>query len=158
MMTTLNTPGIYGAYDLGITSFSLYNREPQFYPAYPQRAVIPELTTTIAPIPPNSEASLSAQAPVSDTARVHVHVPADAELSFQGVPMSTGGTDREFVTPALVAGRGYSYDVQASWMDNGQEVRRSKRIYVHAGDRVHVDLTEGESTLKATQPLPPPSR
>src|SRR5918911_5042629 len=45
-MSTLYSPGIYGAYDYGISSLTLYNREPTFFPAYPQRAVIPALTTT----------------------------------------------------------------------------------------------------------------
>jgi uncharacterized protein (TIGR03000 family) len=48
-MTTINTPGIYGAYSFGVAPL-LFNREPLFYPAYDARQVIPAITVTVAPL------------------------------------------------------------------------------------------------------------
>src|SRR5262245_15515705 len=52
-MTTINTPGIYGAYSYGVAPLT-FTREPTFYPAYEPRLDIPAVTTTIAPVRPTS--------------------------------------------------------------------------------------------------------
>src|SRR2546423_9656308 len=52
-MTTINTPGIYGAYSYGVAPLT-FNREPTFYPAYEPRLDVPAVTTTIAPVRPPS--------------------------------------------------------------------------------------------------------
>jgi uncharacterized protein (TIGR03000 family) len=48
-MTTINTPGIYGAYSFGVAPLTLL-REPTFYPVYQDRQVIPAITVTVAPV------------------------------------------------------------------------------------------------------------
>jgi uncharacterized protein (TIGR03000 family) len=48
-MTTLNTPGIYGAYSFGVAPLT-YDREPLFTPAYDPRQVIPAITITLPPV------------------------------------------------------------------------------------------------------------
>jgi uncharacterized protein (TIGR03000 family) len=48
-MTTLSTPGIYGAYDYGTGGLTL-TREPWFYPVLDDRERIPAVTTTITPL------------------------------------------------------------------------------------------------------------
>jgi uncharacterized protein (TIGR03000 family) len=48
-MTTINTPGIYGAYSFGVAPLTL-NREPLFYPAYNDREVIPSINVTFLPL------------------------------------------------------------------------------------------------------------
>jgi len=156
-MSTLNTPGIYGAYDYGIASLTLYNREPQFFPAYPQRAVIPALTTTAAAVSPSSDAALATQTQLTDTASIRVLVPADAEVIFQGQAMPARGTERTFVTPPLTVGTRYRYDVEASWRQADQDMHQNRRVYVRAGDRLTLDFTPEGPTLQARPTLPAPA-
>jgi uncharacterized protein (TIGR03000 family) len=48
-MTTLQTPGIYGAYSFGTGGITL-TREPWFYPVYDDRETIPAISITTAPL------------------------------------------------------------------------------------------------------------
>ena len=105
-------------------------------------------TTTLATLPLET-----------GSAAIRVLLPAEARLTFEGVPTDRTGSNREFVTPALTVGRHYTYDVQATWDDNGRPVTRERQVVVRAGDRLDIDLTtapEAESTLRAgPRPLPP---
>src|SRR5271165_7139110 len=47
-MTSLNYPGVYGAYEYSVTPL-FFNREPSFYPAYQPREVVPAITVTVPP-------------------------------------------------------------------------------------------------------------
>jgi len=175
-MTTINTPGIYGAYSYGVAPLT-FTREPTFYPAYEPRLDVPAVTTTIAPVRPTSNivtaATLTrgdvvpaantvvtrAAIPANSTADVTVRVPADAKLYFEGIPMELTGTDRHFVTPPLTPRRNYQYDVRAVWNDNqGHEVVQDRKVLVHAGDNLTVDfLTPAPGpTLRTKQLAVPP--
>jgi uncharacterized protein (TIGR03000 family) len=163
LMTTINTPGLYGAYTFGAVDLSLFNREPLFYPAYPTRAVIPAVTTTVAPLQaatPAAPASATLTAgPLTEIASIRVRLPAGAQLSFQGVDTAATGNDRRFVTPPLAVGRNYQYDVVANWTQEGRPVRESRQVLVRAGDRLDIDFLKpapeaGTPTLR-TRPLPP---
>jgi uncharacterized protein (TIGR03000 family) len=78
---------------------------------------------------------------VTDTCRVHVVVPvADAQVLFDGTPTKQQGTERDFVTPPLSAGREFHYTISASWTENGQRVNRERRITVTPGSQVVVNF------------------
>jgi uncharacterized protein (TIGR03000 family) len=158
-MTTINTPGIYGAYSYGVAPLT-FNREPTFYPAYEARLDIPAVTTTIAPVRPTSTIVTAATVtrevvPVNVTADVNVRLPADAKLYFEGIPMEQTGPERHFVTPPLTPGRNYQYDVRAVWTDNqGREVVQDRKVPVHAGDRLTIDfLAPPPSATLRTRPM-----
>jgi uncharacterized protein (TIGR03000 family) len=174
-MTTINTPGIYGAYSYGVAPLT-FNREPTFYPVYNPRLDIPAITTTIAPVVPTSNiitagtvtwgpvpttttAVARATVPANSTADVTVWLPADAKLYFEGILMDLTGPERHFVTPLLVPKRNYQYDVRAVWNDNqGREVVQDRQVLVHAGDRLNVDFRSPapNPTLRTRQlPVPP---
>ena len=70
--------------------------------------------------------------------------------------MDRTGTNREFVTPALVVGRSYSYDVRATWRDNGQEVSRQCQANIRAGDTIDIDFLGAEAPTLRTGLLPLP--
>jgi uncharacterized protein (TIGR03000 family) len=173
-MTTINTPGIYGAYSYGVAPLT-FNREPTFYPSYEPRLDIPAVTTTIAPVRPTSTivtaatvtrgplsgdfgAVARATVPANSTAQVVVRLPADAQLYFEGIPMELTGPERNFVSPPLTPGRNYQYDVRAVWNDEqGREVVRDRKVPVRAGGRVTVDfLTPPASPTLRTRQLPVP--
>ena len=165
-MTTINTPGLYGAYTSRTVDLTLFDREPLFYPAYPTRALIPAVTTTVAPLRPSIDAlpevTTLRAGPLTETASIRVRLPADARLTFQGVVTAPTGGDRRFVTPPLEVGRNYYYDVEATWNEGGRPVRESRQVQVRAGDRLDLDLLKpapetNTSTLR-TQPRPLPER
>jgi uncharacterized protein (TIGR03000 family) len=49
---------------------------------------------------------------------------------------------RRFVTPPLIPGQAYVYDVRAIWLEDGRDVTRDRRVRVRAGEQVDVDFTQ----------------
>ena len=74
------------------------------------------------------------------TAKVEVRVPADAEVWFEGQKTSQDGTDRIYSSPALESAQDYVYEIRARWNADGREVDQTRKVTVHAGDRVLVDF------------------
>jgi uncharacterized protein (TIGR03000 family) len=77
----------------------------------------------------------------ADKVLLNVTVPADAKITFQGAKTTQTGGQRRFMSPSIAAGYRYSYTVQATWMENGQEVSQSRSIAVQPGDVVQVTFT-----------------
>lgn len=132
-MTSINYPGVDGAYMSATTWVSYYDRAPYFFPE-----------------PTSAGASLTTAAAVANlTARIDVLVPSgDANLTFDNLPTTPTGTTREFVTPPLVVGSNYVYNVRVSWLDDGVRRSRDKNVFVRAGDRLVVDLTTSQGTFE----------
>ncbi len=97
------------------------------------------------PLGPGSRAGDPAtgdQQPSADlTAHVQVRVPADAEVWLGTGKTRQAGAVREFVSPPLVPGQEYTYEVRARWAEGGKEVDQTRRIDVHAGSWKGVDFT-----------------
>jgi uncharacterized protein (TIGR03000 family) len=160
-MTTINYPGLYGAY-FGSVPAVTYNTRPSasnFYTAG-ETAVLPPRVVTLTPT--MRAVPLAEPAPTADTtARVNVLVPSEARLLIQGVPMTLTGSYREFVSPPLVPGESYTYTLRGVWNENGKEVARDRVLRVRGGETYTVDLTQsptgpaepGSTTLRP-RPLP----
>jgi uncharacterized protein (TIGR03000 family) len=162
-MTTINYPGLYGSY-FGSVPALTYSTRPSASNFYTAGAttVLPPRTATLTPtfraLP---EAELAATA--DTTARVNVLVPSRAELYIQGVPMTLTCSYREFVSPRLVPGEDYTYNLRAFWNENGQEAAHDQVLHVRPGERYDVDMTRARTTpaepatptLRA-RPLPRP--
>jgi uncharacterized protein (TIGR03000 family) len=86
----------------------------------------------------------------ADTVRINVTAPAEARITFDGAMTSQTGTLRRYVSPAIAAGR-YSYEIQATWMENGREVRQSRSVQFEPGDVVQVTITRDGMTVR-TEP------
>jgi uncharacterized protein (TIGR03000 family) len=76
-----------------------------------------------------------------DAVLINVRVPAGAEVRFDGSKTSQTGGLRWFVTPALVPGRDYSYEIRARWMEAGRAVEETRKINLRAGDRLTINFT-----------------
>ncbi len=76
----------------------------------------------------------------SDTVLITVRVPANAEILIDGNKMTQQGTLRQFVSPTLERGSTYSYEVQAKWTENGQEVNRTQKVEFQPGQQRSVDF------------------
>jgi len=70
-------------------------------------------------------------------------VPANAEVWFNGVKTQPQTKSvRHFATPALEPGWNYSYDIRVRWTEKSRPVEQTRRIFVRAGDRVTLNLTD----------------
>jgi uncharacterized protein (TIGR03000 family) len=90
--------------------------------------------------------------PAAATANLVVEVPENAEIWFDGNKTAQTGASRNFVSPPLVPGRMYTYEIRARWKDNGRAAEQTQIVMVRAGEQVHV-------TFPAALPprmLPPP--
>jgi uncharacterized protein (TIGR03000 family) len=65
----------------------------------------------------------------------------NAEVWFNGQRTQQGGTQRVFNTPALESGYSYTYNISASWQQNGQLVSRERSIAVRPGESMTVNFT-----------------
>ncbi|HLJ95882.1 MAG TPA: TIGR03000 domain-containing protein [Gemmataceae bacterium] len=151
-MTSIYYPRIYGSFEyprpLGFFQPGLqraeYTTSPTIYSVY---------TTPPSPFGPQENVLRTALTAVQTTAVVTVWVPADAELRFEGVRTDLRGPFRRFSTPPLIPGREYSYDIQATWTENGQQVTKVRHVPVRAGDRLYVDFRVPQATEEGTRAL-----
>src|SRR5262249_49776944 len=95
--------------------------------------------------PPQSDAyygDTSTTWPANGAVLISMSVPANAEIWFDGSKTVQTGTFRRFVSPPLVPGDDYAYDITAKWKENGREVTQSRRVRVHAGERVSINFPQ----------------
>jgi uncharacterized protein (TIGR03000 family) len=83
-----------------------------------------------------------------------VEVPASAEVSIEGVTSKQTGTSRQFVSPKLVPGKQYVYELRARWTEDGRVVEQTRNLFVTAGERLAVNFL----APPAMEPLPAPAR
>jgi len=82
---------------------------------------------------------------------VRLMVPPDAQVWFEDQQTQQRGMDRLFVSPPMTPGKDYVYHIKAQWMENGQQVNKTKDVTVHAGDWVNVDLLAGTAAAQNFQ-------
>jgi uncharacterized protein (TIGR03000 family) len=171
MMTSLNYPGIYGAYVLGpgaagnnlVPAFqTIPDNRPSDNPVGAPYAPLARSLMDV-PLKPRIEVSTQPELRTARSAMIDVFLPPQAALTFQGQPTTEEGGVRVFQSPALEPGRTYTYDIRATWRtDDGREVSRTRRLSVSAGDHLTVDFNRGATapaeelqrpTLR-TQPQP----
>jgi len=92
-----------------------------------------------------------------NTIGIRVVLPSPrAGVWFEGQPTRQMGFDRLYISPELQPGN-YVYTVKASWMQNGQEVTREKKVKVRPGQGALVDFRrEGGSMGTGSEYLPRP--
>jgi uncharacterized protein (TIGR03000 family) len=76
-------------------------------------------------------------------ARIKVELPqSDAAVTFDGLPTTTAGSVREFETAPLEEGR-YTYEIQATWMQNGHLTTKTQKVFVTPGAQTVVIFLPG---------------
>jgi uncharacterized protein (TIGR03000 family) len=101
--------------------------------AMPMPAPEQQKKTTTPPPPPT--AALAAPATIV------VSLPADATLSFEGVPTRSTAAVRQFTTPALEIGQAYHYTLTAQVVRDGKPVTATEEVTVRAGETTRVELS-----------------
>jgi uncharacterized protein (TIGR03000 family) len=71
---------------------------------------------------------------------VGVRVPPGADVWFDGERTSQTGAVRIYVSPRLVPGARCAYQVRARWTERGHTFDETRKIPIHAGDRLRVDF------------------
>jgi uncharacterized protein (TIGR03000 family) len=92
-------------------------------------------------------------------------VPANAEVWFDGVKTTQTGSLRQFVSPPLVAGKAYAYQVRIVAAGE-QSMDVTQPLAVRAGDRMMIDFRGGQARIIETAagyydpdaPAPAPAR
>jgi uncharacterized protein (TIGR03000 family) len=116
---------------------------PTYYPAPGQ---VP--STTYA-APESNSYLTAAEVKGPRAAQIDVHLPAGATIWFDDNPTSQTGVLRHFESPPLAPDTDYSYRVTVRWQEGGQDVTRTRKVEVHAGDRLN--LTFGPSVGEAAR-------
>ena len=95
-----------------------------------------------APVTPTASAA-DPTPPAAGTSAVQITVvvPANADVYFDGVPMTQGGTVRTYSSPPLEPGSSYTYSIRARWTANGNPVEQTRKVSLKAGTSVRVDFT-----------------
>jgi uncharacterized protein (TIGR03000 family) len=84
---------------------------------------------------------------------LNVQVPENAKVWIDGAPTTSTGLSRSFVTPSLTPGRQFTYEVKAQWNDGTQQVTRTRRIPVQAGQAIDINLQQPtQEELRAPRP------
>jgi uncharacterized protein (TIGR03000 family) len=96
---------------------------------------------------PSANYAYGAYAPSApdNAAHLRVIVPAGAKVWFGNSATQQSGRERFFESPQLTPGKDYTYDVKATWTENGTEVTRTRHVGVRANSTLTVDFTRADS-------------
>ena len=142
--------GFYPYYDYGY--YSDYAWDPYLAAAANTPPMLSDGSAEVTPVYPEVETSgttlttgyQSSSPPATGTgqpdgvARITVIVPPTAEVSFDDATTLSKGAIRQYDSPPLEPGTRYTYDITASWDENGREVTQTQRVEVTAGANVTV--------------------
>jgi uncharacterized protein (TIGR03000 family) len=79
-------------------------------------------------------------AAAAKAALIVAHLPADAQLWFDGKATTETGTARVFAL-AVPPDRSEMHEVKVRWSEAGRTVNRSRRVSVQAGERVNLSFS-----------------
>lgn len=113
-----------------------YTVEPPSPPPFPG----PHTTPPVMVVPKKADEKKDAK-PKDKAGTVSVTLPADAKLSFNGVPANGTGVARTFQTPPLAEGQIYQYELSAEVVRAGRTERATGTVIVRAGETASVSLT-----------------
>jgi uncharacterized protein (TIGR03000 family) len=83
--------------------------------------------------------------------RFNVHVPPDARVFFDGEPTNQSGQFRQFVAAPLEGNGKGTYEIRASWSENGRPAERTRKVDVHNGQVVNLDFLTAD---QSGRPMP----
>jgi uncharacterized protein (TIGR03000 family) len=146
-MTTINYPLVYGSYTMFPHAIP---------PSFTSGGSMSSNSVDPSMRPWAAARSASALAPAVP-ARITVVAPKNADVFFQDVQVPMSGTIQRFSSPALNPLQTYTYDVRATWRENGAWVTESNRVLVRAGDEITVRFTRAPFKLSPVPALPRPS-
>lgn len=151
----------WGGYGLGGYGWGGYGLGGYGWGGYqPYGTTIVNPTTVVVAPPAGGQAPTGDGAPAQtppppdNSAHLQLIVPENAEVLFDGGRTTQTGTNREFVSPQLPAGKLFDYTITVRSTDAEGNVKTDKRvIHVRANDWYRIDFTRPEP---ASEPPPAP--
>lgn len=114
------------------------------------------LPPSAPPPPPREHLSVPVAVASKSVVYLTVETPADADVWLEGVKSKQSGAARLFVSPPLVQGGKYAYEVRARWKEEGREVEQTQEVAVQAGEKLTVRFPTGPQLDEAPVPKPFP--
>lgn len=139
-MTSINYPGVYGAWyygaapgfgPTGMRLASPYTYRPSWTTLAPAWATPPSEplpTVKLEPFP-------SVPTEHGNPATITIYTPEPASVWVGGQALSGVGTENHFTTPQLRPNQLYSYEVTAMWSQDGVPVKETRTTVLQSGDR-----------------------
>lgn len=90
----------------------------------------------------------------TEGATLRVKLPPDATLTIDTVPTRQVGANRLFVTPPLAPGKTFTYQLEATWREAGEEKKLSLIAIVRAGQQTVLDFTAAATAVAAKESPP----
>jgi uncharacterized protein (TIGR03000 family) len=122
---------------------------PYSYGYHPYTDYTYPYTSSSVPVTTEYSSFYSPSAEAAQTSdqnvQLNVQVPPDAKVWIDGYQTKETGALRHYVSPPLTPGKNYSYELRASWTANGQPVDRTRRVTVHAGDVINLNMMSSAS-------------
>lgn len=146
-LTYYGFAGCYGScYGSYTNYFSYWSMPPQVHYGYgmPMRVTAstsPILPPVRQPEPPRKLDVPSKKAEIPAPATIIVTVPAEATLFANGVRMAQTSAERSFVTPKLIPGEVYHYELTVEARRDGELVKETRLVEVAADRTIRVDFT-----------------
>jgi uncharacterized protein (TIGR03000 family) len=125
------------AYDYPYYQYSLYGYSPSYSDVTSEPAYYTDQYSMYEP-DTGTTYQVPGSMPGDSGVNISVTVPPDAKLWFEGRPTQSTGPEREFRSPPLMPGQNYSYDVRAQWTEKGRQVTQEKKVFVRAGEDIHL--------------------
>jgi len=125
-------PYAYGG-NAGYYSDSYYPDAAYGYPSVTASAY-PTTIDTASPQVVDTRRSMYYSPPADNKARIVVTLPAGAKLWVAGEETTPTGERREFESPPLVPGKTYTYEMKATWEEDGRPVERASTVKVRANE------------------------
>jgi uncharacterized protein (TIGR03000 family) len=137
-------PGSYGNYAPAYVTpyYGSLSYGPSDYAYSPQTAVYQSLYPS------------NVNQPTNNHAFIKVAVPPDAEVFFDGSPTQQRGPNREFQTPPLDPSRTFTYQIRATWTQNGQKMDQTRTVSVQANRTATVDFNAAQQQNPDQQQTP----
>jgi len=83
-----------------------------------------------------------------------IHVPEEAKVFINDHPTTTPGSQRVFVSPGLLPGHRYPYEIRAERVLDGNTQQQVRRATLEAGQMAEVWFDFGTATAKPQVPTP----
>jgi len=109
------------------------------------------------PETPKKEVEKLKKAPADDEtvqaapALITISVPASARLLIDGAATVSTSETRVFASPALLAGKTYTYTFQAEFVQDGKNVVVTREVKVQAGSEINVSMLKADNTAVASR-------
>ena len=129
----------------GYSSYGYAPNYSSYVPSYSSNSYVPSTTyvdpgVARAQVDSSRESLYYAPESTDNVATLRILVPTDAKVWVGGMETTKRGPERDFASPVLTPGKGYTYEVKARWMQAGEPVEQTRRVKVMANQTTTVDF------------------